>query len=173
MSLASALGPPRARWRRLADREQNLALLAGLLVLATLLWLFSVAPSLATLRSADAEVKILNAQLQRMQAMQAQAQALQKLPVLGFDDAVRALTTATRQTLGQAAQLSVAGDRASVTLKAASADALAEWLTQARLNARSLPLEARLVRALAAAPAPAASGAAAWSGVLVMGLPQR
>ena len=167
MSLASAFGPLRARWRRLADRDQTLVALAVLLVLATLLWLFSVAPSLATWRSADAEAKTLNAQLQRMQAMQAQAQALQKLPVLGFDDAVRALTAATKQTLGATAQLSVAGDRASVTLKAASADALAEWLTQARLNARSLPLEARLVRA--AAPA----GAAAWNGVLVMGLPQR
>lgn len=171
MSLASAFGPLRARWSRLASRDKRLARLALLLVLATLLWLFSVAPSLATLRSADAEVKILNAQLQRMQAMQAQAQALQKLPALGFDDAVRALTAATKQTLGATAQLSVAGDRASVTLKAASADALAEWLTQARLNARSLPLEARLVRAPAAAPA--AAGAAAWNGVLVMGLPQR
>ena len=171
MSLASAFGPLRARWSRLASRDKSLARLALLLVLATLLWLFSVAPSLATLRSADAEVKTLNAQLQRMQAMQAQAQALQKLPALGFDDAVRALTAATKQTLGATAQLSVAGDRASVTLKAASADALAEWLTQARLNARSLPLEARLVRAPAAAPA--AAGAAAWNGVLVMGLPQR
>ena len=166
MSLAGAFGPLRARWSRLANRDKSLARLALLLVLATLLWLFSVAPSLATLRSADAEVKILNAQLQRMQAMQAQAQALQKLPALGFDDAVRALTAATKQTLGATAQLSVAGDRASVTLKAASADALAEWLAQARLNARSLPLEARLVRA----PAPVG---AAWNGVLVMGLPQR
>ena len=168
MSLASAFGTLRARWSRLSSRDKSLARLALLLVLATLLWLFSVAPSLATLRSADAQAKTLNAQLQRMQAMQAQAQALQKLPTLGFDDAVRALTAATKQTLGQAAQLSVAGDRASVTLKAASADALAEWLTQARLNARSLPVEARLVRAPAAA-----AGAAAWNGVLVMGLPQR
>ena len=171
MSLAGAFGPLQARWSRLASRDKRLARLALLLVLATLLWLFSVAPSLTTLRSADAEAKTLNAQLQRMQAMQAQAQALQKLPALGFDDAVRALTAATKQTLGATAQLSVAGDRASVTLKAASADALAEWLTQARLNARSLPLEARLVRAPAAAPA--AAGAAFWNGVLVMGLPQR
>ena len=142
MSLAGAFGPLRARWSRLANREKSLARLALLLVLATLLWLFSVAPSLATLRSADAQARSLAAQLQRMQTMQAQAQALQKLPALGFDDAVRALTAATRQTLGQAAQLNVAGDRANVTLKAASADALAEWLAQARLNARSLPVEA-------------------------------
>lgn len=166
MSLTGAFGPLQARWSRLAGRDKNLIRLAVLLVLATLLWQFSVAPSLASLRSADAQAKTLTAQLQRMQAMQAQAQALQKQPVLGFDEAVRALTAATRQTLGATAQLSMAGDRASITLKAASADALAEWLTQARLNARSVPLEARLVRA------PAPSGAA-WNGVLVMGLPAR
>ena len=166
MSLANAFGPLRARWRRMADRDQTLVALAVLLLLATLLWLFSVAPSLATLRSADADTKTLNAQLQRMQAMQAQAQALQKLPTLGFDEAVRTLTAATRQTLGATAQLSVTGDRASITLKAASGDMLAEWLAQARLNARSLPLEARLVRAQTPA-------GAAWNGVLVMGLPQR
>ena len=166
MSLAATFAPLRARWSRLAVRDKRLARLAVLLVLATLAWQFSIAPSLATLRSADAQARVLTAQLQRMQALQAQAQALQKQPVLGFDDAVRALTSATRQTLGATAQLTMAGDRASVTLKAASADALAEWLAQARLNARSVPLEARLVRA------PTPTGAA-WSGVLVMGLPLR
>ena len=58
------------------------------------------------------------------------------------------------------------GERASVTLKNASPDALAEWLIQARLNARSVPLEARLVRN----PAP---GGITWSGVLMMALPPR
>ncbi len=166
MSLVDAFKPLQARWSRLAGRDKNLVWLAVLLVLATLVWQLSVAPSLATLRSADAQAKALNAQLQRMQALQAQAQALQKQPVLGFDEAVRALTTATKQTLGTTAQLSMTGERASVTLKAASADALAEWLAQARLNARSVPLEARLERA----PAP---GSATWNGVLVMGLPPR
>ena len=60
----------------------------------------------------------------------------------------------------------MAGERATVTLKDASADALAEWLAQARLNARSVPLEARLVRASTA-------GISTWSGVLVMSLPAR
>ena len=53
-----------------------------------------------------------------------------------------------------------------VTLQATSADALAQWLAQVRLNARSTPVEARLTRI--AAPA-----GVAWSGVLVMGLPER
>ena len=166
MSLVNAFEPLLARWIRLPGREKNLLRLATLLVLALLLWQFSVAPALATLRSADAQAKTLGAQLQQMQALQTQAQALQKQPALGFDEAVRALTAATKQTLGTTAQLGVAGERASVTLKDASADALAEWLAQARLNARSVPIEARLVRA-------ATSGSATWNGVLVMGLPAR
>ena len=166
MSLANAFEPLRARWIRLPGREKNGVRLAVLLVLAILLWQFSVAPALVTLRTADAQAKALGAQLQQMQAMQAQAQALQKQPPLGFDEAVRALTAAAQQTLGTTAQLGMAGERASVTLKNASPDALAEWLTQARLNARSVPIEARLVRA-------ATPGSATWNGVLVMGLPPR
>ena len=166
MSLANALDPFRARWVSLPGREKNLVRLATLLVLGLLLWQFSVMPSLGTRRTADAQAKALTAQLQQMQALQTQAQALQKQPALGFDEAVRALTAATKQTLGATAQLGLAGERASVTLKDASADALAEWLAQARLNARSVPLEARLVRS-------STSGSATWSGVLVMGLPAR
>jgi len=166
MSLMSALEPLRARWVRLPGREKNGIRLASLLVLALLLWQFSVGPSLATLRTADAQAKALGAQLQTMQAMQLQAQAVQKQPPLGFDEAVRALSAATKQTLGASAQLVLAGERASITVKDASPDALAEWLTQARLNARSALIEARLVRA-------STPGGPVWNGVLVMGLPAR
>lgn len=166
MSLTSALEPLRARWSRLPGREKNGIRLAGLLVLAFLLWQFSIRPSLATLRSSNAQSKALGTQLQAMQAMQLQAQAVQKQPPLGFDEAVRALTAATKQTLGASAQLVLAGDRASITVKEASPDALAEWLAQARLNARSALIEARLVRG-------STPGGPVWNGVLVMGLPAR
>ncbi|MDB5742157.1 MAG: hypothetical protein JWR68_472 [Polaromonas sp.] len=166
MSLATTFQPLRVRWARMQGREKNIVRLVVLLVLGFLLWQFSVAPALATLRTADAQAKILGAQLQQMQAMQAQAQALQKQPALGFDEAVRALTLATQQTLGTTAQLGVAGDRASVTLKDASPDALAPWLAQARLNARSVPIEARLARGTTPA-------GTTWNGVLVMSLPGR
>ena len=166
MSLTSALEPLRARWSGLPGREKNGIRLAGLLVLAFLLWQFSIGPSLATLRSSNAQSKVLGTQLQAMQAMQMQAQAVQKQPPLGFDEAVRALTAATKQTLGASAQLVLAGDRASITVKEANPDALAEWLAQARLNARSALIEARLVRA-------STPGGPVWNGVLVMGLPAR
>ena len=166
MSLTTTLEPLRARWAGLPGREKNGIRLAGLLVLAFLLWQFSVGPALATLRTADAQTRALGAQLQAMQAMQLRAQAVQKQPALGFDEAVRAMNAATKQTLGASAQLVLAGERASITLKDASPDALAEWLTQARLNARSALIEARIVRA-------STPGGTVWNGVLVMGLPAR
>ena len=166
MSLTIALEPLRARWAGLPGREKNGIRLAGLLALAFLLWQFSVWPALGTLRTADAQARALGTQLQAMQAMQLQAQAVQKQPALGFDEAVRALSAATKQTLGASAQLVLAGERASITLKDASPDALADWLTQARLNARSALIEARIVRA-------SSPGGPVWNGVLVMGLPAR
>ena len=166
MSLTSALEPLQARWAGLPGREKNGIQLAGLLVLSFLLWQVSVGPSLGTLRTADAQARALGAQMQAMQAMQLQAQAVQKQPALAFDEAVRALTAATKQTLGASAQLVLAGERASITVKDASPDALAEWLTQARLNARSALIEARIVRA-------STPGGPVWKGVLVMGLPAR
>jgi general secretion pathway protein M len=169
MSLPPSIQSLQARWAQLATREKSLLALAAGLVLATLLWQLSLAPALTMLRTADAQARVLNAQLQQMQAMQAEAKALQQQPTLGFDEALRALTLATEQTLGATARLNTAGDRTSVTLQGASADALAQWLAQARLNARSVPAEARLVRAVA----PGAPGGATWNGVLVMQLPAR
>ena len=166
MSLTTVFDSLGARWISLPGREKNLIRLATLLIVGLLLWQFSVAPSLRTLHTADAQSKVLAAQLLQMQSLQAQAQALQKQPALVFDESVRILTSVTQQTLGATAQLGVAGERATVTLKNASADALGEWLAQARLNARSVPVEARLMRA-------SASGSATWNGVLVMSLPAR
>jgi general secretion pathway protein M len=154
------------RWKLLAPRERTLLTVAGALVLVALLWMLLLAPSLRVLRGAAAQSAALDAQLQRMQTLQAQAQALQQQAPLGYEDAMRALQQATKQTLGAAAQVSVNGERATVTLQAVGADALAQWLAQARLNARSVPLEAKINRI----STPAST---TWSGVLVMSLPAR
>jgi general secretion pathway protein M len=53
------------------------------------------------------------------------------------------------------------GERVTVTLLGTAADALAEWLTQARVNARALPSEARLVR----------NASGLWEGTVVLTLP--
>lgn len=156
--------PPllQARWNSLARREQQLLLGALALVLAALLWWVGVAPALTTLRSADNQHRLLDAQLQQMQRLQAQAKTLQAQPRMALDEA-RRLLEASVKPMAATAQLVLVGERASVTLKGASPDALAQWLTQARLNARAVPSEAHLVR----------SAAGTWDGTLVLTLGAR
>ena len=170
MKWPAALMPLQARWRTLAAREKTLILSAAGVVGLALVWWVLVAPPLATLRQADA--------LQRGLDVQAQ-------PKLGRDDALRALEASVRQRLGAGAQLNVLGDRVTVTLKNTPADALAQWLVQARVNARAVPSEARLVRSASPALLPAAPAApgpslalvsgsrapVSWDGTLVLSLP--
>lgn len=162
--------PLRARWQALAPREQNLLRAAALLVAAALLWWLALAPALATLRSAPARHASLDAQLQHMQALQAQAQQLQGAPRTDPDNALRALQTSVTEQLGPHARLAVAGDRATLTLQGTPADALATWLVQARSNAKSVPQEAHLVRSPTGQPG---TPLAHWDGQLVLALPPR
>ena len=148
-----------ARWRVTSPREQRLLLVAFALVLGALLWWVALAPALATLKGAEARQRVLDAQWQQMQRLQAQAQALQAQPPLA-PAVARGLLEASLKTLGDTAQLSVTGERVTVTLKATSADALAQWLAQVRLNVRTAPSEARLVR----------NAAGSWDGALVLTL---
>ena len=129
------------------------------LVTGALLWWVGLAPALATLRSAQSQHLVLDAQMQQMRRLQAQAKALQAQPRLTFDDA-RRLLEASVKPMGVTVQLSVIGERVTVTLKGASADSVAQCLTQARLNARAVPAQARLVR----------SAAGTWDGTLVLTL---
>ena len=147
----------RQRWQAVSPREQRLLLGAFALVLAALLWWVGVAPALATLRGAASQRQQLDAQLQQMQRLQVQAQALQAQPRIAFEDA-RRLLEASVKPLGTSAQLAISGERVTVTFKAISADALTQWLVQARLNARAVPTEARLTR----------NAAGTWDGMLVL-----
>lgn len=152
-----------ARWAMLAPREKLLVGTATVVIGVALLWWVGLAPALQTLRSAPEQHRSLDAQLQRMQALQAQAQALQAQPRQGYDEALRALEQTIRQRFGATARYSISADRVTITLSGAAPDTLAQWLTQARVNARALPAEARLVR----------NAAGQWDGTLVMTLPAR
>jgi len=164
MTFTELLMPVRSRWHQLAPREQTLIRTAAILLALVLVWWVLVSPALRVVRLADQQTQALQAQRQRMQALQAQAQALQGRPAIGFDDAVRALERLTQDTLADTARLTVVGERASVTLQGSTADALAQWLSQARLNAHALPLEAQLQRE-------DGEQGALWRGTLVLGLP--
>lgn len=168
----------RARWAAMAPRERQLVGGAIALVALALLWWIALAPALKTLRAAPAEHAKLDAQLQQMTTLQAQAKALQAQPRANRDEAMKALEGGVRASLGPAAQIQQQGasDGVNITLRNVPADALAQWLAQARGNARAVPREVHLTRA-AGSPAPekaAPADAAAkprWDGTLVMSLP--
>ncbi|MEI6760597.1 MAG: type II secretion system protein GspM [Betaproteobacteria bacterium] len=155
----SAWPPLQARWGELSRRERGAVRAAAALLLLAALWWLGMAPALNTLRGAEQQHRLLEAQLQDMQTMQAQARALQAQPRLAPEEA-RRLLEASVKPLAPGLQLSLVGDRATVTLKGVAADTLAQWLAQVRLNLRLLPTEARLRR----------SAPGVWDGTLVLNL---
>ena len=155
----SWLAPLRARWQQASRREQLALLFAATWLVLAMLWLLAIAPALAVLRGAEPQRRAVEVQLQQMQSLQAQAKALQAQPRLATDEA-RRLLEASVKPLAPSLQLALVGDRATVTLKGVTADALTQWLAQVRLNVRVLPAEARLRR----------SAAGTWDGTLVLNL---
>ena len=145
----------RAWWRELPAREQRLVGIAGVVIALALIWWIGLAPALRTLSSARLAHAQLDVQLQQMMALQAQARALQALPRANRDDALRALETSVNEGLGGSVRMQTAGASATegvlVTLRATPASSFAQWLTQARGNARALPREIHVTRSQAPA----------------------
>jgi general secretion pathway protein M len=162
MDMSAQLAMLRARWLDLAPREKVMVAAAIAVVAFGIAWLVFVGPALSTLQSAETQRRSLDAQLQRMAALRTQAQSMQSQPRANRDESVRQLELAVRQRLGTSARMQVAGDRVTITLTGTPADALAQWLAQARASAHALPAEAHLVR----------NGAGAWEGSLVLALPR-
>jgi general secretion pathway protein M len=149
-------------WRQLKVNERRLILMALWVILSALLWLFAIAPALKIIKEAPEQHHALDAKLQNMRTLAVEAKTLQSQPKLAFDDAQKALQSAVTQRFGSAAQLNLTGERASLTLKNANPQELAQWLTQARVNARALPSEAKLNR-----------NGDGWDGTLVLNLPKK
>ncbi len=162
----------------LGARERRLVLMCGTAVALALLWWLAIAPALGTLRSAAETHRQLDAQLQSMQALAAQAAQFKSQRALGQDEALRNLESSVKQSLGTSATLNASDGRATLTLKGVNADALALWLGQARANARVLPTDAKLTRSVAsstpagtATATTTATAPASWDGVINLALP--
>jgi general secretion pathway protein M len=160
-------------WANLGKREQRLVSIAGTLVGLALLWAIAIAPALKTLRSASQAHAAADAQVQSMKLQAEQASSLRAQRALSYDESLRNLESSVKQTLGAGATLSVNDARASLSLKGVSADALALWLSQARINARVVPSEARLQRSVATTVTATSAPSASWDGVMVLTLPPR
>lgn len=144
-TVRAAITSAQTRGAQVSPREQRLVRGALALLALVLVWFVALRPALATLRSVQSQGPQLRAQLQDMLQLQAQAQVLQALPAAQTQDS-KSLLEAALATLGATAQMSLTGDRATITLEGSSADALAQWLSQARLNARARPLELHLTQ---------------------------
>lgn len=126
-----------------APRERRWGVAGVGLVLAFVLWQWTVAPAWQTLRRAPMQRAQLELELQQMQALAREATQLRTLPTLGAGPAQAALKAATDR-LGVAAKLTVQGDRAIVTLENVGSGALRAWLSEVRSGARGRPIQAQL-----------------------------
>ena len=182
-------------WRSRSSRERLGLTLAASLIALALLWQIGLAPALRTWQEAPTRQATLDAQRERLLQLQQQAQALQALPRVGQEEALRWLQGPATEALGPGAQVRVQGDQVQVQLQAASPEGLTHWLRQAREQARALPQQVQLQQAAlptagsattsssasatAAQKAPAvsrpagaaaATGGLAWKGSLVLKL---
>ncbi|MGV3725121.1 type II secretion system protein GspM [Hydrogenophaga sp.] len=149
---------------RLSSRERTAVTIAVWVVGLGLLWWFAVAPAIDTLRAAPARHARLDAQLGQMQRLAATAESLRGQNTAqppGRDEVLRALETATNGLAGTG-QLSVLGERATLTLRNAPPEAVAQWLAQVRINARMLPVDSQINRE---------PGSPGWSGTVVLAGP--
>ena len=164
-TLGRALAPLQQTLAGLQPRERRAVTLALWVVGLGLLWWIAIAPAWSTLSQAPERHARLDAQLSQMRGMAASAQALRgqtNAQPPNRDTVLRALDQATGE-LGATGQISVQGERATLTLNNATPEALAQWLQQVRINARLVPVEAKLNRPANAPPA--------WTGTLMVSGP--
>jgi general secretion pathway protein M len=133
------------RWRALPPRERLGLTLAGIAIGIAVLWMIAVGPALRTLRETPAQIDALDAQLQSMQRLAAEARDLRGAAPVAATQAALALKSATDR-LGDKGRINMQGDRATLTLNGVTGDGLRAWLTEARSGARARPIEARLTR---------------------------
>lgn len=148
------------KWAALTGRERQILGVGSGVLLLTLVWLALIQPIWRTWKTVPAQRQQLEAQWLTMRAQASQAKSLQALQALPTPEQARQALQAATQSLGAAGQLQFKGDRAELTLKSVSPDALQVWLRQARQGARIRPIEMNIRHE-----------AQGWTGRLVLQLP--
>lgn len=166
-------------WQQRSARERRLLVLAALVLGCALLWQWGVAPALGTWRMAAQRQAALDAQTRQMLLLQAEAKRLQTPARIQRQEAMALLETSASSLLGKDARITFQGDAVRLSLSAAPASGLAQWLAQAREKAQSLPQSAQLQQVAAAKPAATAQTAPSasappevtWRGEITLRLP--
>lgn len=148
----------RAAWRARPPRDRLALSVMALVLGALVVWMLFIAPALATLRSAPAQLDMLDTQLLQMRTMAAEVRDLRNATPVPAAQAGLAIKSAVERQ-GDKVRLSLQNDRALLTLQNASPEQLRALLVEARSAARARPLEAQLTR-----------GPGGFTGTLVLGL---
>ena len=155
-ALASKLAPLRAWWASRAPRERRYTGIGAAVLGLYLLFAIAIQPAWRTLAAAPARLDALDAELQQMKRLAAEAGELRAAPPVNAEQSAAALRAASER-LGEHAKLSLQGDRAVLTINGATSSQLRGWLAEVRSGARARPLEANLTR-----------GASGYNGTIVV-----
>jgi general secretion pathway protein M len=145
----SRLKPLRERagstWRARPPRDRLALTLMALVLGLFLVWVLFIAPAMATLRTAPAQLDMLDTQLLQMRTMAAEVRDLRNATPVPAAQAGLAIKSAVERQ-GDKVRLSLQTDRALLTLVNASPEQVRALLVEARSAARARPLEAELTR---------------------------
>lgn len=160
----------RTAWQQRSVRERRWLLACAALLTPIILWQWAMAPAWSVWREAPVRQTRIDAQTRQMLQLQAQAQSLQAAPArIDRRTALSVLQAEADRLLGPGAQLQPQGEHVLVTLRAAPATGLAQWLALARSQAQTLPLQVQLERPEASTTAHTVE--VVWQGSLLMRLP--
>ena len=157
--MTGATGQATAWWTARQPRERQALRAAALVIGLLVVVLLGVQPAWRTLRETPTQLDRIDTELAQMQRIAAESRELRGAAPVSTAQAAAAVQSATT-TLGTSGRVAVQGERATLTLNGASAQALMEWLAEVRGAARARPVEAQLSR----------SGTG-YSGSLVLQLP--
>jgi general secretion pathway protein M len=157
-------------WQQRSARERLLLSAGAALMALILVWRVGLAPALRTWQEAPIKQAQLDKQTQHMQELQIQSQRLQQAQAISRNDAMQWLETHLSE-LGPNAKLSLQGEHMSLSLQAAPADHLANWLALAREQAHVRPAQAQLQQAGTPPAATSADNTVVWNGNLLLRLP--
>lgn len=132
-----------AKWSAMAPRERRMVAIACWVVVLAMVVLVGIRPAWRTLSTAPEQLRAVDVQLDQMRRLADEVQVLRQRPPVPPAQAEAALRSASER-LGEAATLTMQGERATIALRDVPGDALVSWLDEVRSAARARPLEASL-----------------------------